>query len=337
MTVLELKQKQDLIKQIDKVLNDTSIKSLSNEELQFITKHLIVDKLKEEINLEIKKSKTNVNKLKLNWLSLFDSEATKASYSLNIQQFIDWVEKRKVHFLNLKAKDFNDYLLYLRNKNLKANSIRLKIAAVSSFFTYLKRNEIVKDNYCKNIYNLPKKRLEIKSHDEIPNKYDISIIENELWFDYYNVRGKGYVGKIKSARTGLIILAFIKRYALRIGAFKELTIDRKGYFKTISKGKVITGKLDEEIKALLNKLNVTSNKPFENITTTNLKIWFQRFNKRLYKQGKLHTVYSWHDIRHYSAIQFFQKSKNIYELKKFLKHESIQTTQTYLSSLQIDI
>ena len=58
---------------------------------------------------------------------------------------------------------------------------------------------------------------------------------------------------------------------------------------------------------------------------------------KLYKQGKIKAAYSCHDLRYFYSITEYHKDKDIFRLSKLLAHAGVQVTQTYLTSLGVEI
>ncbi len=338
MNALSIESRMEIIGQIDSFLQSKELSNLTDKELEYISKSLLADKLKEDLKTEIKKYHLDIAELKTKWLSRFNSDATKRSYSYNLNIFLSWLTTRDTRnsVVSLKAVDVDDYVAYLKNQGMSDSTMRLRIATVSSFLSYLQRIDIVDKNYFKGIQGLPKKRIDIKTYDEIPQDEDIQVIENELRAELIGTSGKGYIGKRHSARIGIVVLSIIKHHGLRVGALNTLIIDRKGYFKAYSKEDIVRGKLNQEVVELIDKMGFDRKAPFKDFKTQSIKMWFVRFCKRLVRDGKLKEVYSLHDLRHYSAIRHWNEHKDIYRLKKFLNHKSISTTQIYLSSLNVE-
>jgi integrase len=63
---------------------------------------------------------------------------------------------------------------------------------------------------------------------------------------------------------------------------------------------------------------------------------FERFCKRLVLEGKLRTVYSLHDLRHYAAVRHYSGNRDIIATQRYLGHSSVAITQMYLASLDCD-
>ena len=60
---------------------------------------------------------------------------------------------------------------------------------------------------------------------------------------------------------------------------------------------------------------------------------FERFYKRLYLEGKIKTLYSLHDLRHYAAVKYYKNGKDIIATKRYLGHGSISITEVYLATI----
>ncbi len=337
MAELTVQQKESVIHTINEILQSKELSTISGKELEFVTKSLIVDKIKDELKTELKKSRVNIEEIKKNWLSLFNSKSTIRVYNDNLDIFFNWLAKReKSHIVSLKAIDADEYLIYLKKNNQSGNTIRLRISVASSFVSYLNRLEILNSNPFFRMKGIPSKKLEIKSHDEIPTNDEMNSILEEIRKELFLVNGKGYRNKVRAARYGIVAVSIVRIHGLRVGALENLSIDRNGNYSSLSKGKTVKGRLDPEIINLIKEIGLNPLKPFE-IKVSSIKVWFERFNKRMVRDKKLDKVFSFHDIRHYAAIQFYGKTKDLYLLKKFLNHSSLTSTQVYLSSLNIEI
>ncbi len=335
MTPLALKQRKEIIIEIDKFLKSKNLDNLSQKELEYITQSLLVDKLKDELKTEIKKSNTDILKIKNKWLENKNSEFTKTTYLIGLDLFFNWLETRNIDIYNIKALDVDDYISFLKKQDLSNSSLRLRVSAVSSFFSHLQRMDIIEKNYFKGC-ELPKKKFETKSSDEVPNDDDIKIIIDELYKEL-NVTGTGCKGKRRQARILLAVITIIIHHALRVGSLADLKIDRDNKFKSKSKESNISGKLQQEVVEKLEELDFNKKIPFANLKTETIKKQFQRFCKRLKVNGKIENVFSLHDIRHYSAVKHYKQYKDIIALQRFLNHKSVSVTQIYLSSLNVEL
>jgi len=339
MSPLALKSRTRIIKEVDRFLQSKELSDLSDADLEYLSKSLLADKLKEELSTEIKKLKIDICALKKKWLSLFTSYYTRRSYSHDLDVFLNWLSKRdeRNSVITLKAGDVDDYIAFLKNTGVSDNTLRRRIASVSSFLSYLQRIDVIDKNYFKGARGIPRKKLETKSADDIPTCEEIATMEKVLLADMTLNKGSGYKGKVKVSRMGIIVIGIIKSTGLRVGALKTLEIDRDGNYKAVSKGNIVKGHVDEPTRALIKLYDFDKKFPLAGYNTESIKLWFLRFNKRLVKERLIPTVYSLHDVRHYAAIKVWKESKDIYKLKSFLNHASIATTQIYLSSLNQEV
>jgi integrase len=114
-----------------------------------------------------------------------------------------------------------------------------------------------------------------------------------------------------------------------------------GKFETISKGKIIRGKLPAKAIKTIEAAGLSLKKPFEGLVTNNLEKKVEYHVKGLYKSGKLTRldtngepiIFSSHSMRHYFAVAEYSRDKDVYRLKDLLGHSNIAVTDRYLRSL----
>jgi len=316
-----------LSKQIKKILNSPELNDLNEAQIEKLAKSIVIDNLKEQLKTEVKKSTLDIETLKDKWLLTFNSDSTRINYNHNVEQFLKWLGIKSI--IDLKAIEADDYLQFLKNSGLQAGTIRFRIAAASSFSNYLRRADVIQNNYFLKIKGLPKTKEELKI---IPSDEDIAIIEEEL-LNELNATGTGCMGKQRSAKVMMIVLSIIKNHALRIGALETLTVDKNGKFIADSKADTVRGILNPECMTLIKEFNMDLNHLFKTYTTASLKKQFERFLTRLYKDKKIDTIFSPHDFRHYAACSYYKRKLDIFATMKFLNHKNVSTTQIYLKGL----
>lgn len=326
---LQTRVSDKLSKQIAKILGSPELHDLSEEQIKKLAKSLVIDNLKEQLKVEVKKATVDIENLKTRWIATFNSDLTKKNYKHNVEVFLSWLNNKSI--IDVKPSDVDDYLLFLKNSAIKPGTIRFRIAAASSFYNYLLRNDIITNNYFIKVNGLPRITENLR---RIPSKQDIEIIEAELMKEL-NAAGRGSIGKQRSARIMVVVLGIIKNHALRIGAFPSLTIDNQGRFIANSKADVVRGKLKFDCIELIKMFKLNQKQPFKDYNTTSLKKQFERFLGRLYRDGKIDHIYTPHDFRHFAAIRFYEQSLDIFASMKFLNHKHISTTQIYLKGLQV--
>jgi len=318
-----------LSRQIEKILHSPDLKDLTDEQLEKLARSVVIDNLKGQLITEVKKSTLDIGALKDKWISIFNSKITRLNYKHNVDEFLVWLGERSI--IDLKAIDADDYLQFLKNSKLSAGTIRFRIASSSSFCNYLKRVDVIQNNYFLKINGLPRVRQKQKN---IPSDVEIEVIEQELKKEF-NAQGRGAIGKKRSARIMIVAFSLIKNHAFRIGALETLEINNKNQFIADSKGSVVKGILDNECLSLIKEQELITKKPFHNIQTITLKKQFERYFTRLHRDGKIQHIYSPHDLRHYSAIKYYLKTKDIYMTMRFLNHKNVATTQIYLTGLGV--
>jgi len=334
MSELSSYKKQQIISQVEEFLDSKSLDSLNEKELEYISREILVDRLKDELKTELKMSKVDLDSLQDRWLSGFDSLATKETYGKGLQIFFDWLEIHSLNVFNLNSIDIDDYVNYIQKQYSMNNSIRERIAAVSSFFSFLERHDIISKNYFKGCRR-PPRPFETKSSDEIPGENELQIIEKNLK-EEMNAEGRGSKGKRIQARILLGIINVIKYHGIRCGALPSFTIDKTGRYRAASKGKEIKGSLNEDAAALLIELGFDKGKPFKDLKVNSIQKGFERFCKRLYAVGKINTVYSLHDLRHFAAVRHYEKDRDLISTQRYLGHGSVSVTQAYLATLDFD-
>jgi hypothetical protein len=113
MSTLPANQKDRIISQVENFLSSRDLKNLNNKELEYITKQLLVDQLKDELKTEIKMSKSDLDSLQDRWLSGFSSNATRETYGKSLQIFFDWLDLKGLSVFKLNSIDIDDYVSYI--------------------------------------------------------------------------------------------------------------------------------------------------------------------------------------------------------------------------------
>jgi len=333
MPALTLGQKENIIKKIDEFLESKTLNTLNEKELEYISKQLLVDRLKNELNLEIKRTQVDLDSLQDRWINGFKSSATRETYGKGLQIFFDWLELQQKDVFNINALDADDYVRYLNKQYTMDNSIRERIAAVSSFFSFLERHDIINKNHFKGCRR-PPRPFETKNSEEIPEEEDLNTIIKAL-YEELNAEGRGSAGKRRQARTLIAVISVIQHQGIRCGALPSFTIDKNGRYTAESKGREVRGTINEETRNILDTLSFDVAKPFWEMKVNTIQKSFERFCKRLYLEGKITTVYSLHDLRHYAAVRHYEEEKDIISTQRYLGHGSVATTQVYLATINV--
>jgi len=262
------------------------------------------------IDYEIEKIKFLDNASKTN------SKHTRTSYNTSLKRLDEWTAKQGISTLELTPAQADDFIYALRAEGLSPSVIRSAISACSAFFTFLHRRHTAIDNPFRGTKARPERKAVKKI--AIPNTQEVKVIINAL-------------PKMESAAVS--VMAF---RGLRAGALVEMVISGNTFTST-SKSKNISGTLPINTIKAIKKAGLDNKKPFVGILANTLEHRIAYAIKKLHKAGKVSAIYSCHDFRHFFAVTEYSKDKDIYRLKRLLDHASIQVTENYLKSINVDV
>ena len=287
----------------------------------------------------------------LNNVSKTKSNATKDGYFYSLQEMEKYCNLQGIETpLLFTPAMADDYIYYLSstarnkfNKPLAPATVRWDVAGASSFFTFLARRH----DYIKNPFLGTKARPEKKTVNRAvyPTARELELIINEIKNDGYKD-----TRELSDNRKELTAITYFMAYrGIRCGAFQNMIIKKTGadlyQFETTTKGKTQRGTIPAVcIDALHNagiKTTAKEIKPFTQWTSDKVRNYFKYYTNKLYgKNNLIHIItapYSCHDLRHFYALQEYQKDRDIYRLKELLNHSSIATTEIYLRNLGVEI
>ena len=84
------------------------------------------------------------------------------AYKKDLSLFTNWCQVHKISYFEVKKKDINFYVLFLREEKLNSSSINRKLSVIKSFYDYLNQIGLINLNELKTIKmlklekNLPK-------------------------------------------------------------------------------------------------------------------------------------------------------------------------------------
>lgn len=293
-----------------------SLDDLTPEQLKIIVQAVQIDDLKKDFSRKADLAKINYQEERETFIShagKTKSIHTKITYNNALTRLEDWARKKGIEVLEMKAKDADDFIYALRSEKSSPSSINIYVAACSSFFSFIERRY----DFIRNPFRGTKARPPKKSKTvHVPTDKEINIILDEL------------SGVYKAAATVLY------SQGLRVGALESIKIKDRHYTAS-SKGKEISGLLNEQSIKAIRKAKLNSKQPFQDITTEKVKDHFRYVTKKLFKDGTLSALYTVHDLRHAFAVKEYTENRDIYRLKVLLNHASIQVTETYLRGLKI--
>lgn len=109
-----------------------------------------------------------------------NSKETINYYKQRIGYFIDFINDKNVN--KIKAFDYNNYLLYLKNKNISESTVKTSLTAVRVFLNFCYNKKFIKDNLVSSLstFKCGKKSIVVLSDVQIVQIYD-SYKENTFY------------------------------------------------------------------------------------------------------------------------------------------------------------
>jgi len=236
---------------------------------------------------------------------------TSNTYNYSLGRLEAWADRQKINLLELTPAQADDFIYYLRGER-SSGSVRLDVAAASSFFTFLHRRHKAIDNPFRGTRARPPS--EAPKKPEIPSTEEVEIMIRELSPDL-------------AAAVAIMALR-----GLRAGILSCISITGDK-FSGRSKGKEVSGALPAKVIEAIKAAKLPLRRPFAEVLTNTLEKRIARAIEKLHKAGKVQARYSAHDFRHSYAVTEYRKDKDIYRVSKLLGHASIQVTEIYLRGL----
>ena len=244
------------------------------------------------------------------------SNHTKRLYRNGLKKLEEYCHLNNKNILFIKPREADDFITEINSSELSNLSVRALVSSCSSFFSFLERRY----PFVKNPFRGTKTRptIQNKKRLEVPTKKEIELIIKD--------------NQIKTA------IICIMECGVRVGALEKLEIRKNATtsykYYSYSKGKEISGNITDRVIKELNKNKLSLDKPFINRSSEVIRNIFYRSSKRLYRQGKIKSSYSIHDIRHYFAVSLYKRTKEL--IRRALNHSSIAITGIYLRSLEVE-
>ena len=258
------------------------------------------------------------------------------AYKKDLNLFTSWCLNNKINFIEIKKKDINFYIHFLKEKNLNSSSVNRKLSVIKSFYDYLNQIGLVNSNELKIIgtQKLQKNLPKLLSEKEILHLIDKSgkiYIENPI-------------KNIMYLRTQ-VILEILYSTGLRISELLNIKINQVANIKDKL---YINGKGNKQRLVIFNQnaldllknwiaIMVKNKKNknsylFENLDNTNV-ISRQQIYKDLKKLAlKTNTELeklSPHSVRHSFASHMLNRGADLRTIQKLLGHSDISTTEIY--------
>lgn len=291
--------------------NPVKLETLDSGQLSMIDKAATFSELTDDYSRKVRTARIDLEREILRFMQTKQSKHTRIAYMAGISHLKTHCSIKGLNLLEMRYSDADDYITFVRGAGWSSASIRLDVAACSSFFSWMERRHDGLKNPFRGTRERPKKKPVRET--VIPTGTEISIIAAEL---------EGH------DRAAVAVMA---GRGLRVGALPSLKI-RGNRFTAESKGKEIAGEMPPDVMKEVKKLG---SHPFAGKTVSQLSDRFRYVTKKLHDAGKIKAAYSPHDLRHYFAVDHYTWNKDIYALSKLLHHAGIAVTESYLKSLSV--
>ena len=320
---------RDLIKRL--AYESPTLADLTPAQFEAVALAVLGDNLKREMERAVLAEKIKFGDEGAKFLEDQKSPHTKRAYTAALQTLKEYLDRNSFTLADLDPGRADDFIRDLLTHGKDEDTARLKIAALSSFFTFLERR-----------------------YSEIRNPFrGTKVRPRSTWATATIPTPKEVKTILSRAEAGTrAALAIILETGLRIGALAELRIKPDGSFFTLSKGKRFEGfePISQKTRDLIANAGLPVSRPWnpenhkgrkshkgrqgkvepEDLLTKTLATRINRHCKALRDAGDIAAAYSPHDFRHTFAEA--HKGKGLVWLRDRLGHASIAVTEHYLSN-----
>lgn len=257
-----------------------------------------------------------------------NSKNTASAYKNDLNQFLEWLEKKSYDLKTIDENKLEKYLIFLGKRGYKEASISRKTACLKAFFKFLLKENFKKNNVMKNISrNVKSKSLpKSLSNEEINQIFKFLDKENNNKF-----RNKA-------------IFEILYGCGLRVSELINLDIENINFEESHIK---CTGKGNKQRIVPTNDnclLSINNYIEYERNYLKNKKsksLFLNNNGKRISRQSiwttvkdctknlKLSIEVTPHTLRHSFATALLKGGANIREVQELMGHSSLSATQIY--------
>jgi len=268
----------------------------------------------------------------LNYLSVERSLSanTIVAYQKDLNAYIDFIMKGKINTLSKTTrKDITAFMLYQKDKGLFANSIARQLAAIKTFYRFLVRERILKQDPTSLIESpkLWKKIPETLSLNEVQ-----SLLDGPNIRDTQGIRDKAVIEVLYATgmRVSEAVNLKVDNVNLDIGFLRCLGKGNKERVIPLGKKAAVSIKryLEKSRERLLGKKESEAlflNRFGSKISRQSL--W--KIIKRYARCAKIKKPIKPHILRHSFATHLLEGGADLRSVQEMLGHANISTTQIY--------
>ena len=250
------------------------------------------------------------------------SELTIKSYQLDLTDFFEYIESKKINYLTITNHDVRGYLKYLDSCNLKNSTISRRISTLRTFYNYLVDENIVENNIFHNVKNpkLEKKLpnyLNYNEMEELLESIDISTtegLEKRLLIEMFYSTGCRVSEMIN---VKISDIDFTNKTIRIMGKGSK---ERIVYF-----GDYASKYLDNYLSKVKCDKYLFTNKKGEKLTVNEV----EQIVKDIMKHISIKTHVTPHTLRHTFATHLLNNGADIKTVQELLGHANLSTTGIY--------
>jgi len=275
-----------------------------------------------------------LKKLKREKYSINTAEA----YAIDLYQFDKFLisnSEKKFNVSDLCPEILDEYIQYLRNKNLKTKTLMRKLSSINSFLRFLKDNDVIQGDFLVTSSDSGLKLCEDKGK-EISLHCDKDLIElMNMILQSENPRAIRDYSIIKLLLdTGVEISDLLSLNISDIDLKKKtITFGNKDNQRTI----ILSA---ETLESLQNYLKLGRPELTQNANENALYV--SQWGSRITRQGIWQIVKKWgrqaglgndfspRSIRHYAIWKMIRHNKSVEEIKSLIGHKNINSTMNLI-------
>jgi integrase/recombinase XerD len=255
---------------------------------------------------------------------------TLSSYKRDLFKFADFLKSKKIYSIEQVSRQMiNSFMMAERERGLGSNSVSRELACIKSFFKFLLKENMVKEDAA-NIIESP------KLWKKLP--FTLSVEEIEVLLNAPNVRDP-----IEARDKACLELMYAT--GMRVSELVNLKIDDinidVGFAKCFGKGSkeriVPFGrKAKESLERYLEKSrpqflkkNISNSLFLTRLSKPMSRQMFWKIIKKYVKIARIKKKVTPHSLRHSFATHILERGADLRIVQEMLGHSDISTTQIY--------